>query len=384
MEGRFRTAEAEKAVMANGLQALRAENDAAPRQALEPRQPAPANQLVDTRLIGKPQSYDGDPTKFPDWSFAMKSYMSALNPAYQALLNVEASQVPMRNASLDPENAALGTQLYYVLVMLCTGSALNKCYNAGPGEGYETWRLFVAQWAPKLASRFVGLLTQLMSFHFDGDLVYKIGLFERLCCDYESQSGKRVEDDTKVGVMLLGMQDVNVREHLVRNSNRLATWATMSAEVMEISRTQAYIDSTPMPMQIGALPPAKKGKGRGKGKGKGRGKGKGKGKGKDGGKTVPTCYYCQKPGHKADLKAAERLAERDSTGDRRHLAATAEVRVVPEAPAAGPGFLLSLPLAPQQRSGARQVRAAGSSAQTAEDAPLPGEPLMTKVGVKSH
>ena len=68
MEGRFRTAEAEKAVMATELQALRAENDAAPRQAPEPRRPAPANQLVDTRLIGKPQSYDGDPTKLPDWT----------------------------------------------------------------------------------------------------------------------------------------------------------------------------------------------------------------------------------------------------------------------------------------------------------------------------
>ena len=112
MEGRFRTAEAEKAVMATELQALRAENDAAPRQAPEPRRPAPANQLVDTRLIGKPQSYDGDPTKFPDWSFVMKSYMSALSPAYHdAFLNVEASQVPVRNASLDPENSALGTQL---------------------------------------------------------------------------------------------------------------------------------------------------------------------------------------------------------------------------------------------------------------------------------
>ena len=39
--------------------------------------------------------------------------MSVLNPAYQdAFLNVEASQVPVRNASLDQENAALSTQLY--------------------------------------------------------------------------------------------------------------------------------------------------------------------------------------------------------------------------------------------------------------------------------
>ena len=180
--------------------------------------------------------------------------------------------------------------------MLCTGSSLNKCYNAGPGEGYETWGQFVVQWAPKLASRFVGLLMQLMSFQFDGDLVYRIGQFERLCCDYEAQSGKRVEDDTKVGVMLLGMRDTKVREHLVRNSNRLATWATMSAEVMEISGTQAYIDSTPMPMQIGALPPGNKGK-KGKGKGKRKGKFKGKGKGNDGASAAPTCYYCQKPGH---------------------------------------------------------------------------------------
>ena len=46
--------------------------------------------------------------------------------------------------------------------------------------------------------------------------------------------------------------------------------------------------------------------------------------GDDGASAAPTCYYCQKPGHekndcselKADLKAAERLTERDAP--RRH------------------------------------------------------------------
>ena len=78
----------------------------------------------------------------------------------------------------------------------------------------------------------------------------------------------------------------------------------MREEILEITRTQQYIDSQPMPMQLGANP---KSKGKGKDKGKGKGKDvKGKDKAKDAKnesskKTKSDdqrkCFYCQKTGH---------------------------------------------------------------------------------------
>ncbi len=37
-----------------------------------PRPPGPPS-LVDTRLLGKPGSFTGDPQKYPDWSFRLRA-----------------------------------------------------------------------------------------------------------------------------------------------------------------------------------------------------------------------------------------------------------------------------------------------------------------------
>ena len=96
-----------------------------------------------------------------------------------------------------------------------------------------------------------------------------------------------------------------MKEHLIRNSVRMTSCTQMLEEILEITRTQQYIDSQPVPMQLGANP---KSKGKDKDS-KGKGKGKdvnGKGKGKDG-KNEPSkkaesddqrkCFYCNKSSH---------------------------------------------------------------------------------------
>ena len=104
---------------------------------------------------------------------------------------------------------------------------------------------------------------------------------------------------------MLGMEDMRVKGHLIRNSVRITSWNQMREEILEITRTQQYIDSQPMPMQLGANP---KSKGKGKeSKGKGKGKDiKGKDKAKDArnefSKKVKSgdrrkCFYCNKTGH---------------------------------------------------------------------------------------
>ena len=113
------------------------------------------------------------------------------------------------------------------------------------------------------------------------------------------------------------MEDMRVKEHIIGNSLRIASWTQMREEILEITRTQQYIDSQPVPMQLGVNPKSK-----GKGNdGKGKGKGKDvKGKGKDGkiesSKKAKRddqrrCFYCNKTGHvKAECrKRLKDLAE---------------------------------------------------------------------------
>ena len=88
-----------------------------------------------------------------------------------------------------------------------------------------------------------------LGYSFRDDIPTKLAAFERTIHDYENQSTKTVDDDIKIGVTMLGMEDMRVKEHLIRNSVRITHWNQMREETLEITRTQQYIDSQPMPMQ---------------------------------------------------------------------------------------------------------------------------------------
>ena len=123
----------------------------------------------------------------------------------------------------------------------------------------------------------------------------KLAAFERTVHDYENQFTNE-DDDIKIGVTMLEMKDMRVTEHLIWNSVRITSWNQIREEIHQITRTQQYIDSQPMPMQLGANP-----------KSKGKGKdAKGKDKAKDAKNESSTtaksddqrkCFYCQKSGH---------------------------------------------------------------------------------------
>ena len=77
-----------------------------------PAPPDPRASLVDTRLLGKPESFSGDPQTYPDWSFKLKAYLGAIDVRCQALMaHVEQSSGPLLNVGLPPEEAQLSTQL---------------------------------------------------------------------------------------------------------------------------------------------------------------------------------------------------------------------------------------------------------------------------------
>ena len=116
-------------------------------------------QRVQAEVIGKPDQFNGDPMKYADWSFKLRSYFGAVDQRYQQeLTTTEASSTPRLNATLSSEGSALSTQMYYILVMTTAGAALDKCHNADVNEGFEAWRQFVTEWEPELRTKFVGLL----------------------------------------------------------------------------------------------------------------------------------------------------------------------------------------------------------------------------------
>ena len=58
--------------------------------------------VVDTWVIGKPDQFDGDPMKYADWWFKLRSYLGIVDQRYQQeLTTTEASSTPRLNATLD-------------------------------------------------------------------------------------------------------------------------------------------------------------------------------------------------------------------------------------------------------------------------------------------
>ena len=115
--------------------------------------------LVDTRSLGKPEIFKGDEGSFADWAFIFKSYVGCIAQEYIPLLErCEQSRSPMVNRGLTPADQRLSNQLYYMMVMLLRGRALDIAHNCGIGEGFETYRRLFEQYHPRVASRYVGSL----------------------------------------------------------------------------------------------------------------------------------------------------------------------------------------------------------------------------------
>ena len=273
--------------------------------------------IIDTRTLGKPDIFKGDASSYADWSFILKAYLSCLDARFLDFIQkIETSTVNLPNRSLSESEKALSCQLYFVLVMLLRGRPLDIVQNVGSGEGAESLRRLEELYHPRIASRFVGSLSLILNTKFSGnDLESELEGFEKNIRRYEQESGKTIDDQMLAGIILNGIQNTELRSHIIRNSYRLTTYSAMRSELLEMARTNRVLSQMPVPMDIGALP-NKKGKGKG-GKTGSKGKDSGKstkgGKSKDGkGKSSTNsenphkdkqCRYCHKFGHiKADCR----------------------------------------------------------------------------------
>ena len=315
--------------------------------------------------------------------------MCCVNRGFQTLFErIRYSDVPVLQASLSPAEAELSTQLFYTLVMLLQGRALDIAQNTDLGNGLEVYRKLVSEYRPRLASRFVGTLTQLMSHKFTASLEAEIPFFEKLVRRYEAETGKVLDDTIKLGIIINGLQDDSLKQHVVRNSARLKTYQLLKDELLEVARTSRVLAEQPVPMDLSALPKWKQkapkgakdaaGKGKGsKGKDKGQGSGSGKpsgpqrsqgsqggGQGQGKGKDV-ICWYCEKKGHtKAECRKKQaddkQKAGKGNGGKPRRPHAASPAEEEPEPMLASPtlaeerGYVAAVTL-PQEAQGFRDV-----------------------------
>ena len=143
---------------ASELEALRQELRA-PQRATSP------TVGVDTRLLGKLGEFSGAQEAWRDWSAVFRGYAGEAVPRLQKLMGKAAKATsPVPNVTiLEEEDRAASAQLYWMLLMICNGAALNIVLLAGDNEGLEAWRLLTEEYEPKMRLRYAGRLMSILS-----------------------------------------------------------------------------------------------------------------------------------------------------------------------------------------------------------------------------
>ena len=294
--------------------------------------------LVDTRLVAKPTIFSGDAGSMPswaDWSFQIRAYVGAVNPRVLEIMRHAAdSPIPVTGRLGTPADVPVSAQLYYILVMLVKGKALDILKGAPEGDGAEAWRLVTKEWEPRERTRFAAMLSSILRAQLPDPLSASMVVFERAVKQYQDQSGNLIDDEVLAATVLGGIQNAKVSEHMQLNASRMVDFEQIKKEIERISQAQKTWDESTTAqsassnaMEVDAI---WKGKGKGKGgktkegksgKGKETKSGKAKGvKGKNG--KNPTayseqrqCYYCQRQGHlEKDCRQKKRDAESGAKG----------------------------------------------------------------------
>ena len=129
------------------------------------------------------------------------------------------------------------------------------------------------------------------------DAVNAINEWELRMNAYELQSGEKMSDTVKCGVLLQGLAlFLEVQKHVMKDSARPEYLCTNESRSVDLLHAEAALQ---MPMDVDGALIGSKGKGKAKGKSKRddqKGKGKAKGKSKKG-KETRVCHEWNKPGH---------------------------------------------------------------------------------------
>ncbi len=166
---------------------------------------SPAADLVDTRLLTKPRAFGGQEAEWAGWSFKMLAYIGALDGDMLSEL-VEAAAAPavtdVQNVRMSPAGQGRSRQLYYVLILLLEGTALQLVKAVPSGEGYRVWRVLQERFESTMPSRQAGLLQEIIGYQFPAEQIEAgIAEFEFKVNKYENQSGEVISEKLKIAIM---------------------------------------------------------------------------------------------------------------------------------------------------------------------------------------
>ena len=136
----------------------------------------------------------------PNWALAGAIYQQLSDDTTKA----EISTTVRTTTSMSQEAQARSVQLYFILIMLCTGRALDRIANAPHGWGMEAWRFLFQACSPKNNARLVVMMLGVLSFPLDtNDVVNSLETTERKIKEFERHASIDIPAFLKVGIVIL-------------------------------------------------------------------------------------------------------------------------------------------------------------------------------------
>ena len=199
--------------------------------------------LVDTRGIGRPQTFKDDESSFTVWRKKTEGYIVSVSPDLReplewAMDRAEAITYDAQDTTYgsSADEAAidgiddLTRQLHNLLINITDGESFDIVNATEDWNGLEAWRKLSRRWDPTTAGRKRNLLRQIIN---PGrcklaDLQGSLERHELLVQRYERTRGaqgnpNKVQDDLRLAA-LTSMVPADIERHLLMNDARLSTY----------------------------------------------------------------------------------------------------------------------------------------------------------------
>ena len=248
--------------------------------ALPGGQPGGIEGAVSSAMVSKwaPDSFSGKEEDWRVWSPKFRSYVGAMAKGQVGVWmdHARAHQaLECKLNSLAPAAHAPAAVLYSSLMAVCEGKSFYIVERAGGGEGIEAWRLLLNRYESQTRQSRVLMMMAVLAWDFkQGELLDCLEAFDRACQRYTDATSKVIDDDTKIGIVIKGMESGSLREHMLLHSERCETYEEFRNEVDTIAKARAAQFVVNSPMDLGAF-------------------------NKKGGGKDQACHNCGKKGHKA-------------------------------------------------------------------------------------
>ena len=164
--------------------------------------------LIDTKAIGKPPPFDGEETRWREWSYVFKAYLGMMDSGMTPLLAAsETSTEAIQLEQMGPTTQDRSQTLQYVLILMTRNRALRIVRLAGGSRnGFEAWRKLTAWYEPHEAGRQVGLLSQILNPSYRSttlkDWEEDYFKWRELVEKYDSVETQALQDNIKISIVL--------------------------------------------------------------------------------------------------------------------------------------------------------------------------------------